>query len=352
MDNQNALESTNPDVISFLQILYQREDVFLEGTVLGIVHSDRPVEFDQCELNYLTRRYESISRLNDLPRFDSLSPAAEHNCYRGSVSLWKFNQGELSKPVLAAHLRPNGYKPQHVVWHDDRLWVLATECVYVYDRHFQHIATISDPWMAGGHTIVPTGEGMMLTTWSASDSVIIIDVKSMSVRHVLRLPEVLYGRNYPLQREDNVIDHYIHNDLQLTHINAAWPDCEGILVSLLIPGAIGRFNSAGEYQEITRGFVGCHGVRVDHRGQIYYCDSCMGTINFIDREGRLSHRLDCNSRWLHDALEIKSGIFATAVADRNTVEIVDLSTLETITRIDGSELGESVQFLSYHIPDC
>lgn len=347
MDIQHYSGSTDPESASRLKILYRRDKDPIRRSVFSVVHSDRSVDFGQCELNYLAKRYESANRLSSLPLFDSLKPAHEYNPYLGSVSLWQFKDSHSAEPVLLAHIRPSCYKPQHALWHDKLLWIIGTESIYVYDAEFRCVRIISDPWMAGGHTITQSGNGNLLTTWSASDSLITIDANSLSVCEKYRLPEVPYGSNYHLKRIDSVIDHYIHNDLQLTHINAAWPYQGGTLVSLLIPGAIGWFDSVGNYQEIIRGFVGCHGVRTDHAGQIYFCDSCMGTVNFINRNGELLRRVDCASRWLHDALEIEAGLFAIAAADRNSIDIVDFTSKELILKIEASEFGESVQFLSY-----
>jgi len=331
-----------------LRVIESRVDrVPRDERVLCVVHTDRAVELDRCDLNFLTARYASPERLRSLPPFESLRPSREASPHLGAISLWAIDDHDWHRPTLIAHLRPESYKPQHALWRDGLLWVVGVEEIHLYDAQFAHVATLSDPWMAGGHSIAPTSNGTMITTWSASDSIIEVHAASLEVQNVWRLNDVGYGTNYPLERTDSVIDHYVHNDLQLTHINAAWPRRDGILVSLLIPGAIGMLRSDGEYREIARHYVGCHGVRVDHAERIYFCDSTVGTINFIDDQGRLLERYDCHSRWLHDALELAPGVFAAGLSDRNAVEITDWERRERVGDIDGSAFGEGVQSLAW-----
>lgn len=315
--------------------------------LLCVSHSDRMIDRDRCSLSFLVERYASEGRLATPPPFTSLEPSAHSNPFLGSLTLWTFENDDPCRPALLAHARPVHYKPQHAVWHNQHLWVIGVEHVYVYDSRLRLIRTITDPWAAGGHTITIGNDGQMITTWSASDSVILIDKRTMEVTRACRLPESMYGQNYRLMRDDCVVDHFIPNDLQLTHINAAWPSHDGILVSLLIQGAIGCFGADGDYREIVRGFVGCHGIRTSASRAMYFCDSCAGTVNFIDTNGRVQDHIDFHSDWLHDALELAPGLFAAAVADRNAVEIIGIPGPVPITRIEGSPFGESVQFLSY-----
>lgn len=337
-----------------MRVAYRRSDEPLAGPLLVVTHSDRRVELDRCGLNYLTRRYANPDRLSAPPPFAELKPSAKASPHLGQVTIWRFLGGDFRQPQLVAHLvpdpepgSPGRYKPQHAVWKDGRLWVVGVEQVQVFDARLSLVRTLTDPWMAGGHTINADGGGAMISTWSGSDSVIVIDAETFAVKHAWRLPEALYGRNYPLSRTDSVVDHFVPNDLQLTHVNAAWPHNGGVLVSMLIQGAIGWFSPRGEYRELLRGYVACHGVRASRRGQVYFSDSCLGTINFLDETYRVESRLDLDSRWLHDAEEVAPDLFAACVADRNTVEIVDRVTAKTRHVIAGHEFGESTQFVSY-----
>jgi hypothetical protein len=162
------------------------------------------------------------------------------------------------------------------------------------------------------------------------------------------LPEAIYGTNYPLSREHSVVEHFIPNDLQLTHLNCAYPWRGGILISTLIQGAVGWFDPAGEYRELMRGYVGCHGAKVDRRNdRIFFSDSCLGVIVFLDAEYRVADRVLLGSTWLHDAEQIEGSLFAAAVSDRNLISFVDVDKREILAEIPCEQYGQSTQFLYY-----
>lgn len=192
---------------------------------------------------------------------------------------------------------------------------------------------------------MPDGRGRMLLSASASDSVLIVDAESLSVVDAWRLPESLYGRNFDLSRFDDCRRHFINNDLQTTHVNCAAPCGDGVIASSLIPGAIGVFDASGAYREVMHGFVGCHGVRPSPAGGFYFCDSCLGTVVSAESDGRMTGRYDAGSSWLHDAQHVGGDVYALAVADRNTVEFVDLKSGKTLATISGEGFGRSTQFL-------
>lgn len=346
--------------MSDLSVLHHEPDAALwSGPLLCVSHTARPVELERCDLNFLTNRYADPDRLARLPErvpFDSLSPSIAHSPHRGAITVWRFADHDFTRPTLLAHLAPRDYHPQHAIWWRDRLWVLGVEVLEAYDAQLQRVAVIEDPWLAGAHTLAPDGDGRLVVSCSASDAVLVIDPDAGRVERALRLPESLYGHNYPLTRDHSVVEHYIPNDLQLTHVNAGWPHAGGILVSTLIQGAIGWFAPDGRYRELTRGFVGCHGIRSDHAGRLYFCDSCMGAVVFLDApldntatNGRptIARRIATGSRWLHDALELAPHVLALNVADRNAVVILEAREAEPIHTIDCHPFGESIQFLSF-----
>lgn len=305
---------------------------------------------DRCNLNFLELRFSRPDRLPPPKPFETLTPSSYHSAYLGDVTIWEFMDGDFGKPRLLAHLRPMDYKPQFAIWYKGRLWVLGPELLEVYDSTFSRLAVVTDPWLAGAHTIVPDERGHMLVSCSASDSVLIIDGDRYEVVRALRMPEWLYGFNYALSRMDSVVDHYIINDHQLTHINFAWPWRNGILVSTLIQGAIGWFDGIGNYEELLRGFVGCHGARIDERtGQIYFCDSCVGSVVFLTPSYSINHRIDTGSVWLHDAQQLGDHILALSIADRNQVEIMDCDSREIIAVIPCKDFGKGTQFVSYGV---
>lgn len=329
-----------------VEIHYRRRFASWDGPLLCATHSDRRYSATDGDLNYLDRRWNQPGRLPPSVRFEDLPHASEASPHLGSFTVWSLRR--LDRPRLLLHARPRNYKPQHVMWHDRRLWVLGTECLDVYDEALKHAGRFSDPWLAGGHTVIPGDDGFLYLSCSASDSVLVVDASALAALRALRLPEEIYGRNFPLRRTDSVVEHFISNDLQLAHLNCASPWRGSVLVSNLGPGSIGRFDPSGSYAELLRGFVGCHGVRVDPRsGEVYFTDSCVGTVVFLDSELRPRWRLATHSSWLHDAHRIGAATVAVTPSDRNTIELVDLESREARARIDGSRFGESTQFLAY-----
>ena len=316
------------------------------GRLLCVTHTERPVEVERCSLNFLTRRYADPARLRAVVPFEQLTPSSQHSPYGGGITVWSFADDDWRRPELLAHLEPEGYKPQHALWHRGRLWVLGVECLEVYDARLERLAVVEDPWLAGAHTIAPDGWGRLLLSCSASDAVLMVDEDSLNVVAAVRLPEALYGHNYSLKRSDSVVRHYVANELQLTHINCAWPYQRGVLISTLIQGAIGWFGPEDDYRELARGFVGCHGVRVSEAGEIYFSDSCQGTVVFLDGRHRIARRVAFDSRWLHDALQLAGPVWAVSPAERNRIILFDLDRCEPIRTIDCTPFGASTQFLS------
>lgn len=317
-----------------------------DGRIFCITHSDRPASLDKCDLNYLEERYSRLDRLPPTEPFSSLAPSKAHSPFGGEISIYSISRSVHEPPRLIARLRPETFKPQHAVWDAGLLWVVGVEHVEIYGPDLKSIARVEDPWLAGGHTIASDGRGNMLVSCSASDSVIIIDSKAGRVIDALRMPEELYGRNYSLSRSDSVVDHYIINDAQLTHVNCAWPWKGGVLTSSLIPGALGWFSPGGEHRELLRGFVGCHGARVrSDDGSIYFCDSALGALVFLDSKMRIAKRVATGSLWLHDAIQIDGDVFALAVYDSSEVRFMDVVTRKILHKLDVTAFG-GPQFLS------
>lgn len=333
-----------------LNIVYRRPSISWNQKLLCVTHSERPIERKFSSLNYLEKRFSDAYRLPPTQKFESLWPSHHFAVYLGQVTIWGFRNGEFSKPRLLAHLQPNpdGYKPQHAIWYNQKLWILGFDGLDVYDEELNRVTVIRHPWLTGGHTIAPDQNGNLLVSCSGSDSIIVINEHNYEVVKTLRVPEAIYGFNYPLTEKHSTLDHYIDNDSQLTHINSAWPWKNGILVSNFIQGAIGWFAPNGQYEELVRGFVGCHGARIDgNTGQIYFSDSCVGVVVFLTPEYSIDYRVDANSVWLHDAQQLSDRIFALAISDRNRVEIMDFSSRKVIATIPGYKFGNTTQFVYY-----
>jgi hypothetical protein len=67
---------------------------------------------------------------------------------------------------------------------------------------------------------------------------------------------------------------------------------------------------------------------------------------FLDQEGRIGRRLDTDSDWLHDAVQLSGHLFATSRYDRSDVVLWDVATGTRRSTIDVSMHGLP-QFLSF-----
>ena len=139
------------------------------------------------------------------------------------------------------------------------------------------------------------------------------------------------------------------------------------MVSTLIQGAIGEYHlDSGDYQELERGYVGCHGARYDDAGSIYFSDSCDGSLIHINKNGPLITS-KVKSKWLHDSVQLQGDLYAFALADSNDLLIRNVRTgqdvfkksfitspfmlLNPIYRWFPGWIGNSNQFLSFSICD-
>lgn len=303
-----------------VRVLYRRSGFDFDGPLMCVTHSDRPLERERCSLSFLQQRCGRPDRLPPATPFHSLLPASSHVAWGGRVTIWDFESGDLLRPRLAAVLWPRGYKPQCARWHRGRLWILGIEQLRLYDADFNETRCITDPWMADGHTMFPDDDGGMVLSCSASDAILRVDGAAHIVTAAQRLPAAVFGVNYELRREDSVVEHYIPQDLQAAHLNAAFPAGDRVLATTFIQGAVGFLDAENRWHEITRGFVGCHGARMDRNRRVYFADSCTGVVCFLDPRGRIIHRLNAHSVWLHDAEALPSGIVVCSVSDRNRLE--------------------------------
>lgn len=317
-----------------------------QGKLFCVTHSTRLIEAHRYNPNFLGTRF-GPTRFSAAPPFAQLAPASAQDHYPGGqITVWKFDDEAHRQPRLVAHIEPE-YTPRHAMWHHGQLWVLGADILEVYNTAMRRTAVVEDPWLAGGHTIAPDGAGRFWVSCSGSDSVLGVDERSLQVVDALRVPESLYGHNYPLQRTDSVVDHFVPLDLQLTHINCAWPYKGGALISAFIQGAIGWFTPEGDYRELMRGFVGCHSARVSRSGTLYFCDSCFGAVVFLDAKYHIARRVSLDSRFLQDAIELSGSTWAASCADRNSVVLFDACTGEELQVLDYAAFGQTVVFLSY-----
>jgi hypothetical protein len=333
-----------------MNIKYFDESFRWDQKLLCVTHADRPTEEARCNLNFFGRRYSDPARLPARIPFSSLTPISMHQPYGGSITLWTIKFDPSLEIKLRAFFRPD-YKPQHAIWYEEKLWVLGVDRLVVYSvkgDSITQIGSLEDPWLSGGHTIAPDGGGRLLLSCSGSDSVLVVDAQTLKIEKAWRVPESIYGRNFDLRREDSVVDHFIPNDLQLTHVNCAWPWRNGIVISTQIQGAIGWFSPEGDYRELTRGFLGCHGVRSLRQSEgLYFSDSAVGILTLLDEGFRIKTRVGTGSIWLHDSLELAEDIFIMACGDRNRIEFFDIKSCAVRKVIPCKKFGKGPQFFYY-----
>lgn len=311
--------------------------------VIALTHSNRRMELERCSRESLKKRYSSKDRLKDIPPFEKLAPINEYKMYNlGVVSFYvvlKDLNNHISFKILGSLKTKK--KIQHAIFMDEKNIIIAYESslelwginkpIRQYESlktsDFSIIRVYEHPHFSGLHTVSMLSEKLAVISASASDAILVLDLESGKLVNNIRMPEELYGENYKITESMDLRNHYIHNDLQTTHINSAYPDKikNSVLVSALIPGVVGCFNlSTKKYHELTSGHIGCHGARVSDEGMIYFSDSTTGRLLSVEGEGHINELYDVESKWLHDALQIENDIYAFSIADRNELRIVDI----------------------------
>lgn len=327
--------------------------------LLLVTHTSRSVDLAHCALNTLSSRYGAPERLADVPPFSSLpSLDAGWRSYEGSLSIHHLTtHADAWQATELAHFSP-GRKIQHAAIVGSHLVLCFEDTVEIFDDWWSpkgiaplencRPTVIDDPWFAGLHTVFPESGTTALVSSSAADAVLRIDIEVGRVIDRLRLPSGRYGTNYELSAADSVKQHFIHNDLQIGHVNCASPMPDGgILLSALIPGLIGTFDAQGTFGEVTSGYVGAHGARFDaDSGLLYFADSCLGALVFIDAAGVVKRRFSVDSRWLHDVQALAPGVFAFARAEFNCVDVHDIDGGIMLARLQFPDDRGSVQFLA------
>jgi hypothetical protein len=314
--------------------------------VLTLTHSSRTTNLARCSVQFLTRRFGDPERLRDLPPLASLPPAEV--LYSGAVSFHRVLMdggrvhlepcGQVRSrdriqdvALLGADDLLAGFENRLERWRLraplDRLRRVTTSEIEVTGR-FEH------PQMVGLHTVEPLADGRVALACSTPDAVLVLDLARGLVERTLRLPSSLYGQGYELGEGIDLRRHAIPDEAQTTHVNAAHrAGGSRLVVSTLIQGAVGCFDLASSaYDELCRGFVGCHGARMNAEGEVYFADSAGGMLVFLTPDGRIARRFATGSRWLHDVQQIAGSVYAFALADRNELRVYDIASGELLGR--------------------
>lgn len=305
---------------------------------LALTHSSRRTNLARCSAQFLTRRFGDPGRLSRLPPFDSLPPPEPLYCGAASFhEVLEDGQGRLRfRPAGSFRHRD---KVQHVAMMGEDA---STELLVGFEQRVERWrgtvkARFEHPLLAGLHTVAPMSGNRALLSCSASDALLILDLETGTVEKVLRMPADVYGHNYDLDLsgQTDLRRHYVGDEQQTTHVNAAHPFDGGrrAVVSTLIQGAVGVFDlETGGYEEIARGFVGCHGARVSAEGEVYFADSTAGHLVFLNDRGRIARRFEAGSRWLHDVQQVRGSVYAFALADANELRVWDVDREELLYR--------------------
>jgi WD40 repeat protein len=318
--------------------------------ILILTHSSRTIDLKQCSKEFFIQRYSNPGRLSSLVPFEDLPPINDFQSYTAQISFFRIleTKGNCLIFTYCGSITSNR-KIQHAVFLNDKDLLVAFESGLELWRAHQPIGLFKritancfvvqkqydHPHLSGVHTVFQLPGNRVAISASAPDAVLILNLRTKEIEKKLRMPEEIYGSNYNLTEEMDLREHYIHNDCQTTHINCAYPMNSGhqLVVSTLIQGAIGVFDLKNDnYEELTRGFIGCHSSRVNDDGQIYFADSVSGSLIFLDQKGNMSKKFSVDSRWLHDVQQIKGDIYAFSISDLNELRVYNIETGELLFR--------------------
>jgi hypothetical protein len=301
---------------------------------LAVVLSSRPVDYDKCSLNYLTKRFSNAERLSDVPDFETL-PSLNSGLlsYGGKLNIYhlKLDDGCFAMELIASF--SSSRKIQHACFMETDLLVCFEDSLEIWSNwqgkaESIRVCLIDDNWFAGLHTVSPLGISSCLVSSSSADAAMVVDLKSKSVVSRYRLPKDIYKNNYSLRESDSLKSHYIPNDLQLGHLNSAFPDeNKNIWVSTLIQGDIGVFDVVGNYKQVMTGYVGAHGVRcIKGKNRIYFSDSCLGVLIIATSQGQIIQRYSTESKWMHDVHHMHDDLFLLGLSDLGKIVLADVAT--------------------------
>jgi hypothetical protein len=321
---------------------------------LALTHTSRVWDWERCTQDFLRGRYQLPGRLDDLPPFEDLPSVEQSRSYSGRLTLFDLTISGSGIHFAATRCIDSKHKTNHACKIGDKLVVCLDDCLIILpagtdatESSGEYIR-IDDPWFAGVQMVFPIDDGNCVISASGPDALMVLDLAQRRVVRRWRVPADRYGRNYELTERMSVHDHYISNDIQLTHLNCAFPDGRGgFWISTLAQGDIGHVAATGTYEVIASGFVGCHGVRYSRELDcLYFSDSCTGRLIGIgvDRVPQVIGAVD--SRWLHDAQHLAGDIFLLCLGDKNAIVVLDASSNTELARFDMQARGENVQFVN------
>jgi hypothetical protein len=324
---------------------------------LFLTHTSRSWDWTKCSREFLTQRAADPARLQNPPPFEELPPC-QNNLYSGGLSVLEMAVDQGGMQAIARRCIDSRFKIQHASMVGLRLVLCFENFLAVLpsaDEPLENIDLlpgspwrIDDPWFGGLHTVFPVSDDVCMVSSSGADAVLWVDLDSRKVIRRWRLPADIYGFNYDLTPSMSIVDHYIHNDIQLGHLNCAYPDGRGgCYVSTLFQGDIGHVDQSGRYTLLVRGQVGCHGVRLSRDGRhVYFADSCGGRLMQVEPGVGAVELWDAGSRWLHDVEQVDAELYLCCLGDKNEIALVNLSEGKEMGRFALDCRGVNVQFVT------
>lgn len=317
-----------------------------------ISHSSRIIFEDRCKINAFATRFKPVT-LDDLPPFDSLKDVYSANPYKGSISLWELT-GNDKEPDLKplAHIHP-AQKSQSAAIIDRRIIIHEIDRLEVFDINLSLQKTITNPWIAGGHTIYPDGNTVWISLATAN-AILQIDIDSGEVLTRIRMPEI-YGKGYPIEHDTDLKKHNIQTNYQPTHVNSVIPYQDGLIISCLRQGAIGFIRKDQSYREIAHGFSGCHSAKIDpFTHELFFADSPTGIVWFLDfNSGRILRRIHVKSRWLHDIECINETYLLAIDGEHNQLHIINKFDGTVLRSYECNAFGNGLVFANlYEVDDA
>lgn len=322
---------------------------------VALTHTSRDWDWARSSRDYLTQRYHDPERLRSVPTFTQLQPHP-HDLYHGGLTFLRLEVSSDSVRATPTRCIDSRSKIQHVCRVGRNLVLCFEFFLAMMSQPDELLAgvrlgpgsrrRIDDNWFGGLHTVYPVDDETCLVSSSAADAVLWLDLPTRKVIRRWRLPAKRYGVNYELNPSMSVVNHYVHNDLQLAHLNSAYPDGSGGCYLSTLSGDIGHVGAHGEYSLLAEGYVGCHGVRYSRNGDgLYFTDSCGGRLMRISPENNVSELYAVDSTWLHDVVQLDGDLYLFCLGDKNEVAIIDIGRRE-LGRFSMGERGVNVQFAS------
>jgi hypothetical protein len=328
-----------------------------------LTHTSRNWDWTRCTREFFIKRYSDPHRLRNLPPFEELSSNQGQQFYSGGMTLLELAIDGRAAHVTSRRCIDSRFKIQHgsyvgkrlVLCFEDFLCVIpdAEDSVAEIDLRPGSEWRVDDNWFGGLHTVFPVDDNTCIVSSSAADAVLWVNLVARRVVRRWRLPTEIYGANYELTPDMSVSDHYIPNDMQLAHLNCAYPDGKGgCYVSTLIQGDIGHVDLDGKYSILGRDYIGCHGVRLSRNSEhVYFTDSCTGRLMRLKSGGGAieMHRVD--SQWLHDIEQVEGDLYWFCLGDKNEAALIDVGSHRELGRFAFGSRGANVQFVTIQPKD-